>query len=206
MAARLPASFFARADVAQISRQLLGKLLCTRLGGAQLSAGLIVETEAYSGQSDRASHAFGNRRTQRTAVMFGRPGRAYVYLCYGMHALFNIVTNRSGIPDAVLIRALQPVRGIELMLRRRRRARLDYKLAAGPGLLTQALGIGLQHNGLSILGQNIWLEQGIEPAQIACGPRVGVAFAGPDAARPWRFWIAANPWVSRAGRLAAPSP
>lgn len=190
-ARKLPASFFLRSDVLQIGRELLGRMLVTRIGRAPLTAGIIVETEAYAGASDRASHAYGNRRTRRTEVMFHRGGIAYVYLCYGLHSLFNIITNREGIPDAVLIRAIHPVQGIETMLRRRRKPRADDTLTCGPGALSQALGIGLAHNGLSLQGSTIWLEAGVRvrPGQIACGPRIGVDYAGADARRPWRFWI-----------------
>jgi len=190
-ARKLPAPFFLGSDVAQISRDLLGRMLVTRIGREPLTAGIIVETEAYGGASDRASHAYGNRRTKRTEVMFCQGGIAYVYLCYGLHSLFNIITNQEGIPDAVLIRAIHPVRGIEVMLRRRRKARLDGALASGPGALSQALGIGLKHNGISVLGDTIWLETGVRvrPEEIASGPRIGVDYAGADARRPWRFWI-----------------
>jgi len=199
MACKLTASFFLQADVVKIGRELLGKMLFTRSGRRPVCGGIIVETEAYGGARDRASHAYGNRRTRRTEIMFHGGGVAYVYLCYGIHSLFNIITNKEGIPDAVLIRAIQPVHGIEVMLKRRRKARLDRALTAGPGALSQALGIGLKHNGLSVSGDVIWLEQGIRihPAQIAAGPRIGVPYAGADAQRPWRFWIRGSEWISR---------
>ena len=188
---RLPASFFLRSDVARIARDLLGRVLATRIGRGPLTAGMIVETEAYGGALDRASHAYGNRRTARTEVMFRRGGIAYVYLCYGLHSLFNIITNREGVPDAVLIRAIRPLRGIERMLRRRGKARVDGSLTSGPGALAQALGISREQNGLSLQGNTIWLETGIRvrPAEIATGPRIGVDYAGADARRPWRFWL-----------------
>lgn len=191
MTRKLAASFFLRSDVVRISRDLLGRMLLTRAASGALTGGLIVETEAYRGATDRASHAYGNRLTKRTEVMYRRGGIAYVYLCYGLHALFNIITNREGIPDAVLVRAVRPVYGIELMRRRRGGGRPDAELASGPGALTQALGIGLKHNGISVRGDVIWLEPGVRvpPAQIAAGPRIGVHYAGADARRPWRFWM-----------------
>jgi DNA-3-methyladenine glycosylase len=191
MGRKLAAAFYLRSDVLAISRELLGRMLWTRIGRGSLTGGIITETEAYRGVTDRASHAYGNRRTRRTEVMFRRGGVAYVYLCYGLHALFNIITNREDIPDAVLIRAIRPVYGIERMRKRRGQPRPDASLAAGPGALSQALGIGLRHNGISLLGDVIWLEDGlrVRPAQIACGPRIGVPYAGADARRPWRFWI-----------------
>lgn len=195
----LSVSFFLRPDVAQISRELLGKMMFTRVGRGPVTAGIIMETEAYGGGADRASHAYGNRRTKRTEVMFRRGGIAYVYLCYGIHSLFNIITNEAGIPDAVLIRAIQPIHGIHVMLQRRRKKGLNRSLAAGPGALSQALGIGLSHNGIGVAGNVIWLEPGIriQPAQIASGPRIGVQYAGEDARRSWRFWVRDSEWVSR---------
>lgn len=195
---KLPHSFFLRQDVVQVSRELLGARLFTRVGGQTVTGGIIVETEAYGGIHDRASHACGGRRTRRTEVMYAQGGVAYVYLCYGMHCLFNIITNVEGVPDAVLVRAIAPICGVEVMLRRRQRRRLDYTLTAGPGVLTRALGIGLKHNGLSVAGDEIWIEQDrcCPAACIEAGPRVGVAYAGADARRPWRLHIRGNPWVS----------
>ncbi len=185
----LPLAFYRRSDVVGISRDLLGKRLLTRIGGRTVTGGLIVETEAYGGAADRASHAFGNRRTRRTEVMFRAGGVAYVYLCYGMHALLNVVTGAEGVPDAVLIRALAPTHGLALMRRRRGRSRRDRALAGGPGCLARALGVTVRHSGVSLLGPDLWLEAGVSvpPERIEAGPRVGVAYAGPDARRPWRF-------------------
>ncbi len=191
----LPASFYRRVDVVRVARELLGQRLMTRLGGRTLTGGLIAETEAYAGATDRASHAYGFRRTRRTAVMYAPGGVAYVYLCYGLHALFNVITAGAGVPHAVLIRALRPTHGVPLMMRRRHRTRLDGALAGGPGSLAQALGIGVRHSGVSLLGARIWIERGVRvpPGEIRTAPRVGVAYAGPDARRPWRFiWIRAQ--------------
>jgi len=197
---KFSAAFFRRADVVRISRDLLGQYLFTRIGGRIVTGGRIVETEAYAGATDRASHAYGNRRTRRTAVMYAAGGVAYVYLCYGLHSLFNIITSVEGVPHAVLIRALEPTHGIPLMLQRRHKTRLDRTLTAGPGALAQALGITVLHSGQSLLGNEIWLEQGVKlrPAQIVSTTRVGVDYAGADARRPWRFRVRDSAWTSLA--------
>jgi DNA-3-methyladenine glycosylase len=197
---KLTAPFFLRPDVVKISRDLLGKCLFTRIGGDAVTGGIIVETEAYAAPHDRASHAYGNKRTRRTEVMFQRGPVAYVYLCYGLHWLFNIITNIEGIPHAVLIRAIQPVKGIDLMLARRGKKKDDGRLASGPGAVAQALGICGRHSGMSLVGHEIWLEKGIaiSPAMIGASPRIGVAYAGRDARLPWRFYIRDS---SRVGRV-----
>lgn len=186
---KLGQSFYARDDVVEISRDLLGKVLCTRIRGALTSA-VITETEAYAGIGDRASHAYGGRRTRRTEPMFGPGGTAYVYLCYGIHHLFNVVTGETGTPHAVLIRAGRPLAGEALIRRRRRRAAAGGGLLAGPGSLARGLGIHTRHSGVSLLDDLIWIEdQGIrvDPGSVTAGPRVGVAYAGSDAHRPYRF-------------------
>lgn len=197
---KLPAAFFRRPNVIQISRDLLGQYLFTRIGGRTVTGGRIVETEAYAGTTDRASHAYGNRRTRRTEIMFASGGVAYVYLCYGLHALFNIITSVEGIPDAVLIRALEPTHGIPVMLKRRHKVCLDRTLTAGPGALAQALGITVRNSGQSLLGNEIWLEKGIaiRPQQVISTTRIGVDYAGADAKRPWRFRVRASAWTSLA--------
>jgi len=196
---KLTASFFLRPDVIKISRDLLGKYLFTRIGDNIVTGGMIVETEAYSAPHDRASHAYGNKYTKRTEVMYRRGPVAYVYLCYGLHWLFNIITNIEGIPHAVLIRAIQPVKGIDLMLERRGKKKYDYRLTSGPGAVAQALGICGRHSGASLIGREIWLENGIKvsPAMICASPRIGVSYAGEDARLPWRFYIRGNAFVSR---------
>lgn len=197
---KIPRAFFLRTDVVKISRALLGQWLLTRIGAGSVTAGLIVETEAYAGPDDRASHAFGNRRTRRTEVMFQRGGIAYVYQCYGLHYMFNIITNLAPIPHAILIRAVEPRLGIAVMLKRRCKPCLDYSIAAGPGAVTQALGITRRQNGVSLAGNVVWLEWGnpVPASRIIAGPRVGIDYAGSDARRPWRFRIRHNPWTSRA--------
>jgi DNA-3-methyladenine glycosylase len=162
-------------------------------------AGMIVETEAYRGPQDRASHAYGGRRTNRTETMYQIGGTAYVYFVYGMYYQFNVVTNLSEIPHAVLVRALEPVEGIELM-RKRRPGQSDHNLTNGPGKLCIALGIDRTLDRADLLGDGVWIEEGgkpIMPSVIACGPRVGVDYAGEWVEKPWRFWIRDNPFVSR---------
>jgi DNA-3-methyladenine glycosylase len=191
---KLRRDFYLRDDVVEISSDLLGKVLCTRMNG-NLTKLIITETEAYAGVSDRASHAYGNRRTRRTEPMFAEGGTAYVYLCYGIHHLFNVVTNKSDVPHAILIRAGVPMSGTEIMLQRRNKAEEDKTLLAGPGSLAQALGITTEHTGLSLTGGRIWIEDHgieIEEGSVTVGPRVGVDYAGDDARRPYRFRASLN--------------
>jgi len=176
-------------DVVGISRDLLGKVLCTHVDG-NITRAVITETEAYAGATDKASHAYGNRRTKRTEPMFGPAGRAYVYLCYGIHHLFNVVTGEEGTPHAVLVRAGSPLDGLDEMLSRRRRERADKNLMAGPGTIAQALGITTAMTGTDLTGNSIWIEdQGlvVRKKDVQTGPRVGVDYAGKDANRPYRF-------------------
>lgn len=187
----MPRDFYLRGDVVQVGRDLLGKVLCSRVNGAVTRA-LITETEAYAGVGDRASHAWGGRRTKRTEPMYAEGGTAYVYLCYGLHHLFNVVTAPAETPHAVLVRAAQPLEGLPLMLRRRGKRKLDRTLLAGPGSLARALGITTRLTGASLLGDTIWIEDyGIDTgeASILAGPRVGIDYAGEDAARPYRFLL-----------------
>ena len=175
-------------------------VLYTKFDG-KLTSGIIVETEAYAGVDDKASHAYRDRRTSRMEVMYAVGGTAYVYLCYGIHHLFNVVTNVEGIPHAVLIRAIEPVDGIDIMLQRRNMSKPLPKLTAGPGILSQALGISTSHSGVSLFGDEIWIEESefsIDNNDFISSPRVGCQFAGKDANNPWRFRIKGNPWVSPA--------
>jgi DNA-3-methyladenine glycosylase len=195
----LPDSFYQRPDVVAIAKELLGKVLVTNFDG-QYTSGLIVETEAYKGAADKASHAFGNRRTNRTEVMYGHGGVAYVYLCYGIHHLFNVVTNVEHVPHAILIRAIEPLEGIELMLERRRKEKLLPNLTAGPGAMSEALGIKTKHTGLNLQGPEISIEDNgikIPRSQIVSATRVGVAYAQEDALLPYRFYIKDNKYVSK---------
>lgn len=198
----LPLDFYTRHDVVQVAKDLLGKYLVTNFDG-EITAGKIVETEAYRAPDDRACHAFADRRTARTEVMFAEGGKAYVYLCYGIHHLFNVVTSVEGMAHAVLVRAIEPTDNVELMLARRGMSRLSSKLTAGPGALTQALGIHKQHTSCSLLtpGSPIWLEdrgEVISEENIIASPRVGVDFAKECAEWPWRFRIKGSPWTSPA--------
>ena len=186
---KLSRDFYLRDNVVAISNDLLGKVLCTQING-DLTKSIITETEAYAGVTDKASHAYGNRRTKRTEPMFGEGGTAYVYLCYGIHYLFNVVTNTNDIPHAILIRAGIPLTGTEIMLQRRKKEQVDKTLLGGPGSLAKALGITTEHTGLSLLDNQIWIEdQGLEirNGSVLVGPRVGVDYAADDALRPYRF-------------------
>ena len=177
-----------RNDAVAVARDLLGKVLCSRIRG-RLTAAVITETEAYAGVGDRASHAWGDRRTRRTEPMYADGGAAYVYLCYGIHHLFNVVAGEAGRPLAVLVRAGEPLEGIELM-RRRRRQPHGEGLLAGPGRIAQGLGITTALTGTSLLGDRIWIEDRairVRPRDILAGPRVGVDYAGEDAKLPYRF-------------------
>ncbi len=196
---KLPQTFYSRPDVLQISKELLGKFIVSNFNGER-TAGMIVETEAYAGETDKASHAYNGRKTQRTQIMYRDGGVAYVYLIYGIYHLFNIVTGSEDVPHAVLIRAVEPAEGTEIMLRRRGLAKVNHRLCGGPGLLTQALGITGAHTGLSLSGDTIWLEDRglcINKDDISEGPRIGVDYAGEHAKLPWRFQIRDNIWVSR---------
>lgn len=195
----LPSSFFAGNDVTRITHSLLGKVLCTRINGS-LTSGIIVEAEAYNGRIDRACHAYPNIRTPRTSIIYGKPGMAYVYLCYGIHHLFNIVTNREGLADAILIRAIEPLEGIEEMQLRRKKKVLNPSLTNGPGKLSQALGITTSHYGVDLTGQTIWIEDRgyrYPEESIAASARIGVDYAGEDALLPWRFYVSESKWLSK---------
>jgi DNA-3-methyladenine glycosylase len=195
---KLERDFYLRRNVVKIARELLGKVLFTRIKGV-VTAGKIVETEAYSWK-ERGCHAYRARKTARNAVMFEDGGLAYVYLCYGIHFLFNVVTNREDVPEAVLIRALEPLTGVEEMKLRRSIFTKDIHLTSGPGKLTKALGIGRTFNGKSLRDDEIWIEDsGMKVAQrnIVTSERIGIDYAGEDARLPWRFTIEGNAWVSK---------
>jgi DNA-3-methyladenine glycosylase len=188
---KLPSAYYVRDNVVEISRDLLGKVLCTYIDG-KFTAGIITETEAYAGITDRASHAYGGRRTARNEVMYHEGGKAYVYLCYGMHHLFNVVTNVEGVPDAVLIRGIFPIDGISVILKRRKAKSLIKNLTTGPGKVSAALGIHTGLNGLSLSENTIWIEdRGLSFADedVHIGPRIGIDYAGKDALLPYRFFV-----------------
>jgi DNA-3-methyladenine glycosylase len=201
---RLPRRFYTRDDTLLIARELLGQRLVVPNHEARRVSGRIVETEAYVGPEDRASHAFGNRRTPRTEPMFGRGGIAYVYFIYGMSFQFNVVTGRESAPHAVLVRALEPVEGIEVM-RERRPVKDERNLTAGPGKLCIAMGIDLRLNRADLLGPSVWIEKdlSIRAEDVASGPRIGIDYAQEFATKPWRFWIRGNPYVSKMRGAAA---
>ncbi|MEO8147057.1 MAG: DNA-3-methyladenine glycosylase [Bacteroidia bacterium] len=184
---KLTHDFYQRNDVVQIAKELLGKYLFTRFDNVT-TGGMITETEAYNGIIDKASHAYNDRRTARTEIMYEAGGTAYVYLCYGIHSLFNVVTNVKDVPHAVLIRALHPTHGIKEILARRAMTEVKKNLAAGPGAVSQALGIHYSNSGLSLLGNKIWIEdRGVVISEIKTTPRIGVAYAKEDALLPYRF-------------------
>lgn len=200
---KLPREFYTRDDTLLIARRLLGQRLVVPDSEGTRVSGRIVETEAYMAPEDRASHAYGGRRTPRTDVMFARGGTAYVYFIYGMHFQFNVVTGRSGVPHAVLVRAVEPLEGIEVM-RARRPAKDDRQLTSGPGKLCAALGIDRRHNRADLRGNLIWIEEAdgiVADGEIMAGPRIGIDYAGEFVTKPWRFWIRDNPYVSRAKRV-----
>jgi DNA-3-methyladenine glycosylase len=195
---KLDSAFYDRPSVVKVAKELLGKVLVTELDGERTS-GRIVEVEAYNGVVDRASHAWSGRRTARTEVMFGAGGTAYVYLIYGIHHLFNVVTNGKDIPHAVLVRALEPLEGIPVMRKRMGSERLDQRLTRGPGNLSKAMGLLTRHTGLSLLDGSIWIgDDGFRPrrSEIVATPRIGVDYAGEDAALHYRFFLKGNPYVS----------
>jgi DNA-3-methyladenine glycosylase len=197
---KIPRAYYQQPDVVALARDLLGKYLYSRIDGV-LTGGRIVETEAYAHAGDQACHSHLGRFTKRTRVMYEAGGVAYVYLIYGRYALFNIITNEAGKADAVLIRGLEPTEGLPEMQLRRGLAQPTRNLTGGPGLLTQALGIGVQHYGTDLTGDLIWLEdhqEPVAPAAVVASPRVGIDYAGPDAALPWRFRIKDSKWTSPA--------
>ncbi|MEI9935010.1 MAG: DNA-3-methyladenine glycosylase [Ferruginibacter sp.] len=195
---KLTIEFYEREDVMQIARDLLGKILVTKFDGI-ITSGRIVETEAYVAITDKASHSFGGKRTARNEHMYASAGTTYVYICYGMHHLFNVVTNKKNVPDAVLIRAVEPIKGIESMLQRTGKKKLDYTLTKGPGNVGKALGISKLHSGLNILGNKIFIMEDdyfVSENEIGISKRIGVEGAGTSALLPYRFFIKGNKFVS----------
>jgi DNA-3-methyladenine glycosylase len=199
---KLPREFYTRPNVLTVARDLLGKLLVVPTNDGERVSGMIVEVEAYRGPDDRASHAYGGRRTKRTETMYQQGGLAYVYFVYGMYYQFNVVSNIADVPHAILVRALEPVEGIDVM-RWRRRSHPDHNLTNGPGKLCLAMGIDRELDKADLLGDRVWLEefQKVKPAQIAKGPRIGIDYAEEWIEKPWRFWIRNNSYVSRKSSL-----
>ena len=199
---KLGIQFYERPNVVAIAKELIGKILITRFDGI-ITSGRIVETEAYIGLTDRASHSFGGKRTVRNEHMYASAGTAYIYICYGMHHLFNVVTNKQGIPDAVLIRAVEPLQGITTMLKRTNKKRADNTLTRGPGNVGKALGISKDHSGLDLTGNKIFIaddhlpgSKKLKDALIGSSGRIGVESAGTFALLPYRFYIKGNRFVS----------
>ena len=195
---KLPREFYTRANVLEVSRDLLGKLLVVPDEAGRRISGKIVEVEAYRGPEDRASHAYGGRRTKRTETMYREGGVAYVYFVYGMYNQFNVVTNVRDMPHAILIRALEPVEGIDIM-RLRRHSHSDRNLTSGPGKLCLAMSIDRQIDGSDLLSDRVWIEQfeTVPQSKIARGPRIGIDYAQEWIEKPWRFWVKGNEYLSR---------
>ena len=188
---KLESDFYLRTDVFQIAKELLGKVLFTKVRN-ELTAGIITETEAYDGIIDKASHAFGGRRTKRNEIMYANGGTGYVYKCYGIHDLFNVVTNEAEIPHAVLIRAVYPLAGLRTILKRRNMVAFTKNTSGGPGTVSKALGISIIHNGISLSGKSIWIEDcklDIPESVIKISKRIGVEGAGEAAHYPYRYYL-----------------
>jgi DNA-3-methyladenine glycosylase len=198
---KLPSEFYTRSDVLEVARDLLGQKLVVPTQNGTRVAGIIVETEAYRGPQDRASHAYNGRRTKRTETMYGVGGTAYVYFVYGMYNQFNVVTNVADVPHAILVRSVEPAEGLEIM-RARRPGRSEYALTSGPGRLCLAMGIDRKLDKADLLGERVWIEEAvsISPRQIARGARVGIDYAEDWIKKPWRFWVRDNPFVSKPNR------
>lgn len=195
---KVEAPFYLQNDVLKIARELLGKILVTNFNNV-LTAGRIVETEAYNGRVDKASHSYGGKRTKRTEIMYAKGGIGYVYLCYGIHHLFNVICNVEDVPHAVLIRAVEPLIGIEAMLIRTNKKTLDFTLTKGPGNVSKALGINTKHTGKSLLADTIYIvDDGFiyHNSVIKATPRIGVDYAGEDAILPYRFIVKGSGYVS----------
>ena len=196
---KLNKSFYCSNNILDIAQSLLGKILYTNFSN-KLTGGMIVEVEAYLGATDKACHSYNNKRTKRTEAMFESGGISYVYLCYGMHYLFNVVVGEKNNPCAILIRAIEPIDGIKVMLKRRNFAKLKNNLTNGPGKLTQSLGITNRANQKSLIDTLVWIENQnikIMKKDILSSSRIGVDYAGQDAKLPYRFYIKNNQWVSK---------
>jgi len=195
---KLDLTFYERKDVVLIARELLGKILVTRFKG-NTTSGRIVETEAYAGVHDRASHAFGGKRTTRNEHLYGAPGTVYIYISYGLHHLFNVITNRKNIPHGVLIRALEPLEGIDIMVERTGKSASDYSITKGPGNLSRAMGMSREHNGSDLFSGEIFIaDDGFryKKDQFMSTKRIGIESAGKDADLPYRFIVKENRYVS----------
>ena len=195
---KLTRDFYTRSDTLSIARELLGKILVVPGADGTRVSGMIVETEAYMGVVDRAAHSYAGRRTARNEITYAEGGHVYVFFVYGMYYQLNIVTGAADDPRVVLIRAIEPIDGIEMM-RERRGEMKDTNLTSGPGKLCIAMGIDRSLNGEDLLGDRIWIENRRSRVnkEIGVGPRIGIDYAGDDVHNPWRFWVKGNPFVSR---------
>lgn len=195
---KLPVSFYNRKDVLQIAREMLGKIVISNIDG-EITSGRIVEIEAYNGIGDKASHAYGGKRTSRNDHMYHAAGTAYIYVCYGMHQMLNIVTNAENIPDAILIRAVEPLVGLDIMAKRTGKNKTDSTITRGPGNVGKALGIHKGFSGIHLLDEVIYLaDDGFQlpESEIGISNRIGVESAGLDALLPYRFYVKGNMYVS----------
>ena len=194
---KLSLSYYHNADVVFLAKDLLGKQIYTNFNN-KLTSGIIVETEAYRSIDDKASHAYLNKRTKKNQTMYLDGGVAYVYLCYGIHALFNIVTNRENIADAILVRAIEPIDGIEIMKRRSSKDKI-LQLGSGPGKLSVSLGINISSNEQQLIENIIWIQNNkdIQDSQIVAKKRIGIHYVGDDANLLWRFYIKGNKYISK---------
>lgn len=196
---KLPLSFYRRNDAVLVARELLGKHVFSRIDG-ELTGGVIVETEAYQGPEDRGSHAYMYRKTARNEMMYSAGGVVYMYICYGIHDMLNVVTGDDGVSHAVLIRAVEPRVGIDIMRERRKIFNEDTRLCRGPGALAKALGLVKAHNGIDLWEDTIWIEDRKEPVnddEIIASARIGMNFDGPYKTIPWRFYVKGNRNVSK---------
>lgn len=194
---KLPHSFYSREDAIEVSRDLLGKLLVVAAADGTRVSGMIVETEAYLGVLDKAAHSYGSRRTARNEITYAAGGHVYVFFIYGMYYQLNLVTGQTNQPHVSLIRAVEPVEGIEIM-RQRRGKMADKNLTSGPGKLCIAMGIDRSLNGEDLTGDQIWVEEfkPVRTEETASGRRIGIDYAEEFVEMPWRFWIRGNPFVS----------
>jgi len=200
---KLQYSYYQNRDVLYLAKDLLGKVLFTQING-QVTAGIIVETEAYYGVTDKASHAYGGRRTNRNETMYSEGGVSYVYLCYGIHYLFNVVSSVEGEPHAILIRGIEPLIGKEIIELRRKMSVTNPSISSGPGSAAKALGIDKSFNEKDLTGEEIWIEDHgtqYQADQVASTSRIGVAYAKEDALLPWRFFIKNNKYVSKPNKI-----
>lgn len=195
---KLSRKFYAQEDTLQIARELLGKNLVIPTKSGERISGMIVETEAYLGEIDKAAHSYKGRRTARNEITYALGGHAYVFFIYGMYFQLNVICGEKEVPRVCLIRAVEPIEGIEIMRERRGKMK-DQNLTSGPGKLCIAFGIDKTFNGEDLLGERIWLEdhRTFSDEEVSIGKRVGIDYAEEFAEMPWRFWVKENRFVSR---------